>query len=527
MLTYESSIADLESKTLNVLAELKSQHLIIEQIVILKVLNILKSSFFIYLIVLMKSACKEDKFLILISLFQNLVDEKNRQRAENVINLIKRDEIKKNNQSREDNKRKNKKNEDKKNDSNENKKCIRCDRDTHSKNECSAINSECFECHKTGHWKQMCRIKKENDQSNKKSPRRDDKIENESSITEEITLMIKRLIDEVESAESTESSTSLVNSVNDHITRKILDSETTDHIFCNRSNFISYILKISICETSTKKKFTAKSIESIQIELIDDQNRSKLVMLIEVLYSSQLQYNLISIIKLVKKKIETLLSLFIKTSKLLMRNDVIAVANIINNQYVLRKNSTNEPRALAKLAGLEIHTWHVRMRHLRYDNLLKLQNQVEEMNLIDQKSIEICESCMIDRQKRNVNKTSRISVSKFLEIVHSDLEESLSRTRSEHAYYITFRDDWSDVIWVHLLRNKNQAFEAFKNFQINTERSIDEIKIIILRENNASEYIDQKFQNYLIEQKINWNSRVSYCHVMWLIIILKIAKVVY
>jgi hypothetical protein len=79
-------------------------------------------------------------------------------------------------------------------------------------------------------------------------------------------------------------------------------------------------------------------------------------MLIEVLYSSQLQYNLISIIKLVKKKIETLLSLFIKTSKLLMRNDVIAVANIINNQYVLRKNSTNEPRALAKLAGLEIHT---------------------------------------------------------------------------------------------------------------------------------------------------------------------------
>jgi hypothetical protein len=56
---------------------------------------------------------------------------------------------------------------------------------------------------------------------------------------------------------------------------------------------------------------------------------------------------------------------------------------------------------------------------------------------------------------------------------------------------------------MHLLRNKNQAFEAFKNFQINTERSVDECKIIILRENNADEYIDQKFQSYLIEQKIN------------------------
>jgi hypothetical protein len=113
---------------------------------------------------------------------------------------------------------------------------------------------------------------------------------------------------------------------------------------------------------------------------------------------------------------------------------------------------------------LRIHIWHVRMRHLRYDNLIKLQNQIDEMNLIDQKSIEICESCMIDRQKRNVNKTSRISISKFLEIVHSDLRKSLSRTRSEHVYYIIFRDDWSDVTWIHLLRIKNQAFEAFKNF---------------------------------------------------------------
>jgi hypothetical protein len=369
----------------------------------------------------------------------------------------------------------------------------------------------------------MCRIKNKRQDDQFKSSRRNDKTENEPSITEEITLMIKRLIDEVESAGSAESaklirSSSLVNSVNDHITRKILDSRATDHIFCNWSNFISYTLKIFICETGTRKKFTAESTESIQMKLIDDQDRSKLVILIEVLYSSQLQYNLISIIKLAKKRVETLLSLFIKTFKLLMKNDIIVVANIINNQYVLRKNFTNSSsenlingsRTLVKLAELRIHIWHARMRHLRYDNLIKLQNQIDEMNLIDQKSIEICESCMIDRQKRNVNKTSRISVSKFLERMHSDLEESLSRTRSDHAYYIIFRNDWSEIVWVHLLRIKNQAFETFKNFQVNIERSVDDCKIVMLREDNVEKYIDQKFQNYLIEQKINWNSRASY-----------------
>ncbi len=182
---------------------------------------------------------------------------------------------------------------------------------------------------------------------------------------------------------------------------------------------------------------------------------------------------------------------------------------ITNSQYVLRENS--ELRVLAKLSDLGIRTWHARMRHLRYDNLIKLQNQIDELNLMSEsKSNEICESCMIDRQKRNVNKTSRISAIKFLEIVHTDLSESLSRIRSEHAYYMTFRDDWSDVIWVHLLRNKNQAFEAFKNFQVNIERSADDCKIITLRKNNASEYIDQKFQDYLIEQRINWDPRASY-----------------
>jgi hypothetical protein len=161
--------------------------------------------------------------------------------------------INQNNQSKRHNKRKDKKNEDKKNDSNDenDKKCIKCDRVSHSKNECSTINSEFSKCHKIDRWKQMCRIKK-NQNVQFKSFCKDEKIVNESFITEEITLMIKRLIDEAESS-------LLVNLINDHITRKILDFEIFDHIFCNRSFFISYILKIFICEIDTRKKFTAKN----------------------------------------------------------------------------------------------------------------------------------------------------------------------------------------------------------------------------------------------------------------------------
>ncbi len=138
MLTYESSssITNLKIKIFDILIELKSQNFIIEQIVTLTVLNVLKSSFFIYFIVLMKSARKEDNFSNLSSLFQNLVDEKNRQRVESMINVTKK-------KAENKPKRENKKNElhdenDKKN------KCFRYDQSSHSKEKCSIVNFECI-----------------------------------------------------------------------------------------------------------------------------------------------------------------------------------------------------------------------------------------------------------------------------------------------------------------------------------------------------------------------------------------------
>ncbi len=74
--------------------------------------------------------------------------------------------------------------------------------------------------------------------------------------------------------------------------------------------------------------------------VLDDQNRACDVILTRVLYSSQLQYNLISTTKLVRKEVETFLRLSHQLSQLILGDDVITVAEMINDQYVLRENST-------------------------------------------------------------------------------------------------------------------------------------------------------------------------------------------
>ncbi len=102
---------------------------------------------------LIKSARKKDKFSNLSDLFQNPIDEKNRQRAESSVNLI-RKETETNESTRENNKDKENKKDasNKENDSNDKKnKCSRCDRLSHSKEKCSIVNFECIECHKIDH----------------------------------------------------------------------------------------------------------------------------------------------------------------------------------------------------------------------------------------------------------------------------------------------------------------------------------------------------------------------------------------
>ncbi len=168
---------------------------------------------------------------------------------------------------------------------------------------------------------------------------------NKSFITSEILLMIKRFIDESSKSELTEF---LVNLINSYIIKKILNLDVIDQIFCNRSLFISFISKTFICEIDTRKKFISEKYESVIMTLINENIQTRIVTLTKVLYSLQLQYNLISIIKLVRKTIETFLRLSHQLSQLILRDDVITVIEMINNQYVFKKNSYANSKTLIK-----------------------------------------------------------------------------------------------------------------------------------------------------------------------------------
>jgi hypothetical protein len=298
----------------------------------------------------------------------------------------------------------------KKNSKKEGDKCYRCEASDHQSTDCYHKDKKCNKCEKTDHLTKVCKSKK-----GKKN----------EDFLKQITLMMKRLIED-----------SVIN-LADQNSRKILDSRVINHIFENRSLFITLHRLNIIFEIEIENKFSAEKIESVRINLIDEKEITSEVILIKVLYFFNIHYNLISTFRLTETEVEVILRRSDQSFKIHLNDEVIELADIIDNQYVIREESTTKTRIFV----ITIDTWHARLKHLNYENLQKLRNLIIEMNFSDSKSKKICELCMKGRQKRKINKTPRTRATKFLKIIHIDLKEFLSLIYDDHKYYMTMKND--------------------------------------------------------------------------------------
>ncbi|KAL4016333.1 hypothetical protein IC575_023981 [Cucumis melo] len=86
-----------------------------------------------------------------------------------------------------------------------------------------------------------------------------------------------------------------------------------------------------------------------------------------------------------------------------------------------------------------------------------------------------------------------------LELVHSDLCGPMNvKARGGFEYFITFTDDYSRYGYVYLMQHKSEALEKFKEYKAEVENALSKT-IKTFRSDRGGEYIDLKFQNYLME----------------------------
>jgi hypothetical protein len=154
-----------------------------------------------------------------------------------------------------------------------------------------------------------------------------------------------------------------------------------------------------------------------------------------------------------------------------------------------------------------LNIWHVRLKHLKEQNVCRLTKMSKKMNLI--KSIidrDFCESCIIIKQKIESHNNFVIFDKHSLNLMWSDFVES-SISNDKTRYFVTFLCDFIKRSVIYVLRVKSDTFEAFRHFQLHNEH--EDNRVQRLRTNWKREYSNNEFDDYRFEHNIEWESIVS------------------
>jgi hypothetical protein len=115
----------------------------------------------------------------------------------------------------------------------------------------------------------------------------------------------------------------------------------------------------------------------------------------------------------------------------------------------------------------------------------------------DFESYETCEACLLGKMTKALFTGLPKRALDLSELIHTDVCGLMSTTtRGGFQYFITFTNDFSRYGYVHLMKQKSESLEKFKEFQNEVENQCGK-KIKALRSDCGGDYMSHEFSNHL------------------------------
>jgi hypothetical protein len=112
-----------------------------------------------------------------------------------------------------------------------------------------------------------------------------------------------------------------------------------------------------------------------------------------------------------------------------------------------------------------LNIWHVRLNHLKKQNVRRFVKMSNEMNLIKfVANKNFCESCIVIKQKIKLHNNFVILDKHFLNLMWNDLVQFLIFD-DKIKYFVTFLCDFIKRLIIYVLRVKLNIFDIFRHFQ--------------------------------------------------------------
>ena len=279
------------------------------------------------------------------------------------------------------------------------------------------------------------------------------------------------------------------------------DTGATAHMTCHHHWLYNYKPHRVAIELADNSVVYSAGIGSVVFNPIIHKKDSTPLWITDVLYVPQIKNNLISVLFLTSQKG---LEVSIKGKCMSFRKgeEILFTATASNKLAYLDGHTQTNPQScntalIAASKSLDLELWHRRLGHLGIDGVKRLitKDLVTGMELTsDTPFPKICEPCIHGKQHRDPfpHKTSS-RATKVLQLVHSDVHGPLKvQTAQGYRYWITFIDDKSRFASVWLLRTKDAAITAFKEFKAYAENQTGQ-QIKALRDDKGGEYSSHEF----------------------------------
>ncbi|KAL4280140.1 hypothetical protein GQ457_03G000400 [Hibiscus cannabinus] len=304
---------------------------------------------------------------------------------------------------------------------------------------------ECYSCHKLGHFSWEC----QNEGSNEE---RVNLIEDQQDV-EEPTLLL-----------------ALKNEENNDASTWYLDNGASNHMCGDKEAFVKLDEKVKgnvSFGDSSKVQIQGKG--TILISLKDDSHS----LITDVYYVPKLKSNILSLGQLLEKGYE----IHMKDRCLWLRNqyaNLIAKVSMSKNRMFVLNLKTINAKCLKASVENEAWCWHMRFGHLNF-GALKMLGEKKMVNGIPTISHpnQLCEACLLGKHDVRVFRKKQHQEQPSL----SNLFTPIRKT------------------WVYFLKQKSEAFGAFKNFKALVEKESG-FEIKSLRSDRGGEFTSNEFNDF-------------------------------
>ncbi|KZV34540.1 hypothetical protein F511_28631 [Dorcoceras hygrometricum] len=228
----------------------------------------------------------------------------------------------------------------------------------------------------------------------------------------------------------------------------VLDTGATHHI-CSLSMFHSF--------RTVNWKITLPNTFTIQVTVIGSVILTNDIVLHDVLYVPEFQFNLLSNGSLTNNLVYSV-SLTADSCQIqdIKRTNMIGTGKRLGNLYVLAKSTSY----ICNVSVPKSELWHLRMGHPSPSKLLSLKDVIH----FDSNNAEInpCHVCHLSKQKCLPFESCNKMVAQSFELLHIDIWGPFSQVFVDgYRFFLTIVDDHTRFTWVYMLRSKSDVSSIF------------------------------------------------------------------